>query len=124
MTLTRRQIIELTYAIRERRRALLEEVAEGIARVREDGREALADGVPDSGDQAQADLIGELDLAYAKRDLGELEELDGAARRLADGSYGICLDCGADIPLERLQARPGAPRCVDCQRRHEVTYRT
>ena len=124
MTLIRRQIIELSHAIRERRRALLDEVAQGIARAREESRDALADAVPDSGDQAQADLIGELDLAYVKRDLGELDELDGAARRLADGSYGVCLDCGAEIPLERLRARPGAPRCLDCQRRHEATYRT
>ena len=123
MALARRQIIELTHAIRERRELLLEEVERGIAQARADSREALAGVAPDSGDEAQADLIGELDLASVKRDLGELEELDAANRRLADGLYGICLDCGADIPLERLRAQPGAPRCVDCQRQHERTYR-
>jgi RNA polymerase-binding protein DksA len=123
MALTRRQIIELASAMRERRELLLEEIERGVAQARADSREALAGEVPDSGDEAQADLIGELDLASVRRDLGELEELDAAGRRLAEGRYGICLDCGADIPLERLRAQPGAPRCVDCQRQRERTYR-
>lgn len=43
---------------------------------------------------------------------------------LLDGTYGICVDCGADIPLERLRAQSGAPRCLACQRQREKTYRT
>jgi len=30
-----------------------------------------------------------------------------------------CADCGDPIPMERLQARPGAARCIDCQERKE-----
>jgi phage/conjugal plasmid C-4 type zinc finger TraR family protein len=46
-----------------------------------------------------------------------------ARRALADGSYGICRDCGRDIPKERLEAMPEAIRCVDCQRRFEGRHR-
>lgn len=123
MALTRRQIIELSAAIRERRERLLEEIERGLAQARADSREALAGAVGDSGDEAQADLIGDMDLACVRRDLAELEELDAACRRLADGHYGLCADCGADIPFERLRAEPGAPRCLDCQRQRERTYR-
>ena len=55
--------------------------------------------------------------------MGELNEIEAARRRLDDGSYGICTDCGAEIGFERLHAEPAAARCVECQRRHEKTYR-
>jgi RNA polymerase-binding transcription factor DksA len=42
---------------------------------------------------------------------------------VTDGSYGLCVDCGAGIGFERLHAEPEAARCVECQRRHEKTYR-
>ena len=38
--------------------------------------------------------------------------LDAARRRLDDGSYGICTDCGAEIGFDRLHAEPAAARCV------------
>ena len=57
------------------------------------------------------------------RDVDELRDIEAARRRLDDGSYGICTDCGVDIGFERLHAEPEAARCIDCQRRHEKTYR-
>jgi DnaK suppressor protein len=43
-----------------------------------------------------------------------LAELDAAAARVADGSYGTCQRCGAAIPEARLAARPAALTCVGC----------
>jgi RNA polymerase-binding transcription factor DksA len=40
-----------------------------------------------------------------------------ALRRMADGSYGICEHCTADIPLQRLEILPHARFCVPCQRK-------
>ncbi|HZM35744.1 MAG TPA: TraR/DksA C4-type zinc finger protein [Burkholderiales bacterium] len=57
------------------------------------------------------------------RDVRELRALEAAQRRLAEGSYGICVDCGSDVGYERLAAEPDAARCIECQRRHEKTYR-
>jgi DnaK suppressor protein len=48
-----------------------------------------------------------------------LQAIDRALRRIADGSYGLCLICGARIPAARLHAQPTAERCVDCQARAE-----
>lgn len=42
-----------------------------------------------------------------------------ALDRLEAGSYGRCLDCGGELPEERLEARPEAARCVPCQSRYE-----
>ena len=123
MPLKRRETIQLARAIEERRQALLAEIRREVARTRDEPFEALAGATPDSGDAALADLIADVGEAEVTRDLAELRSLDAARRRLADGSYGRCLDCGADIPFERLSAELGAARCVECQQRHERTYR-
>jgi len=41
--------------------------------------------------------------------------IEESLRRVDNGSYGECLDCGIDIPEERLKARPTADTCVTCQ---------
>ena len=46
-----------------------------------------------------------------------LADTAGALRRMAEGSYGTCERCTADIPLLRLQILPHARFCVPCQRR-------
>jgi RNA polymerase-binding transcription factor DksA len=52
--------------------------------------------------------------------LGQRERVIEALARLEAGSYGRCLDCGRELPDERLEARPEAARCVDCQQRVEA----
>ncbi|GAT67733.1 TraR/DksA C4-type zinc finger protein [Planomonospora sp. ID91781] len=42
-----------------------------------------------------------------------------ALRRIDDGCYGLCVDCGRPVPEGRLEARPEASRCVQCQSRRE-----
>lgn len=49
---------------------------------------------------------------------GQREEVLAALRRIEDNSYGRCIDCGGDIPEGRLEARPDAARCVNCQAKH------
>ncbi|UTX54697.1 TraR/DksA C4-type zinc finger protein [Leucobacter aridicollis] len=44
----------------------------------------------------------------------ELAEVDGALERWAAGDYGVCESCGRQIPVERLEVRPFATRCVRC----------
>jgi len=51
-----------------------------------------------------------------QRDAAQIED---ARKRRAEGTYGICVDCGRPIPPARLKAMPEATRCVECQRRRE-----
>jgi DnaK suppressor protein len=48
-----------------------------------------------------------------------LEQVDLALERVAEGTYGICANCGKPIPPERLEARPSATLCVNCQQQLE-----
>jgi phage/conjugal plasmid C-4 type zinc finger TraR family protein len=46
--------------------------------------------------------------------LAEAQAIHAALARIEAGSYGVCSNCGADIPVARLRAVPTATRCVNC----------
>jgi RNA polymerase-binding transcription factor DksA len=52
--------------------------------------------------------------------LAQQERVREALGRLDAGTYGRCVDCGRELPEERLEARPEAERCVDCQQKVEA----
>jgi DnaK suppressor protein len=56
-----------------------------------------------------------VEYAEAQRDILELRAVSMALARIEDGSYGVCADCGNDIPDARLKAQPAALTCVACQ---------
>lgn len=44
-----------------------------------------------------------------------LEKIDRTILRILENAYGYCDDCGAQIGLRRLEARPTASECIDCK---------
>ena len=55
-------------------------------------------------------------LHSAQRQRGKVQ---AALRRVNEGTYGLCVDCGKPVPEGRLEARPDASRCVACQGKHD-----
>jgi RNA polymerase-binding transcription factor DksA len=53
-------------------------------------------------------------------DTEELSDINEALKRILDGTYGKCVDCGKDIPEPRLEAMPSTLRCLQCQRQNEI----
>lgn len=82
----------------------------------EHAREML---LQDGDDATQRDAEREVDFARTDRDAVALAEIDGALQRMAAGVYGLCTDCGSEIPAARLQLAPQAARCVACESAHE-----
>jgi RNA polymerase-binding transcription factor DksA len=123
MALNRRDLIGLARAVEERRESLAVEIRREVARARDEPFAEVAGAVHDAGDEALAGLVADIDNAEVTRDLAELRALQAARERIADGSYGVCADCGADIPVARLFAQLGALRCIACQERREKTHR-
>lgn len=68
---------------------------------------------------ALADETAEMDLAMLIRDSQELQDIEAALARIADGSYGTCADCGSEIGRARLKAYPTAKCCLQCQEKNE-----
>ena len=122
MPLTQNQTEELRGLIDRRRNALIAELREDTARVREQPYSEHAGPAPDTGDESVASLFADLEQADVSRDLEEFRGLETARERLAGGDYGVCTDCGGDIGFERLKATPSAIRCIDCQTRREKTF--
>jgi RNA polymerase-binding transcription factor DksA len=52
--------------------------------------------------------------------LAQQERVREALSRVDAGTYGRCVECGRELPDERLEARPEAERCVDCQQKVEA----
>lgn len=122
MALTPQQTQELQAIVERRRAALRTEIDRGLDKVRADRLRDMAGASPDAGDESVASLISDLDQADTSRDLSELRTLDAAHARIAEGSYGTCIECGQDIGFERLRANPGAERCIRCQTQFEKTH--
>jgi len=53
--------------------------------------------------------------ALQSMDVKTLEQIDDALHRIANGTYGLCEECGQPIPPERLEILPYATLCVQCQ---------
>ncbi len=73
-----------------------------------------------------AERESQLDMAAleAGRAADELSQVLAAMRRLQDGSFGQCAECGKPIDLRRLEAMPAAALCLTCQGAREETPTT
>lgn len=60
--------------------------------------------------------VQEMALEQGRRREVELLKIDAALKRMAEGDYGYCTNCGEDIELKRLEFDPAAPLCLACAR--------
>lgn len=69
----------------------------------------------DEGEVSEIDIQHEIQFALIQMKAETLKQIDAALRRLEDGAYGYCLECGNEIAEPRLLALPFAVRCKDCE---------
>ena len=74
----------------------------------------------DYDDAPQRAMDREVDMALSDIDLQALGEISRALKRIDDDDFGLCGDCGAEIPFDRLKVEPHALRCVACEARREA----
>ena len=112
------------------RRALLEEkrrVEHALATLRDEHSGSLDEEVEEIAatsdnhlaETATATLGREIDYTLGENSEQVLSEIDAALKRIEEGTYGTCVNCGGEIPRERLEANPWASLCIDCKRRAE-----
>ena len=114
--------IEQRDDLRDKLQARAEELRREIAAtMQKQGVEAgsLPRHGDETDDDAVADLETSLDAAQATRETMELKAIERAIERLHSADFGACEDCGADIPVARLQVSLTATRCIACQTRYE-----
>jgi RNA polymerase-binding transcription factor DksA len=82
----------------------------------------IAGQVHDVEDESLADLLVDVNLARVSRDVQEIREIEDSLKRLALGTYGVCVRCKLPIERGRLEAYPTARRCATCQREYEKDH--
>lgn len=112
----------LRHRLEARREELLDSVRRELLASDDERYVDLAGRVYDVADAGSADLLVDLQLASIDQHIEELRDIEAALRRLAERSYGICEDCGDQIPLARLEAYPTARRCHRCQEAYEHSH--
>lgn len=70
-------------------------------------------------EDVKANLDAEPEAASLAVDVDELRAVEAALARVHEPDFGVCADCGAEIPFSRMRANPAALRCVACQERAE-----
>lgn len=104
---------------REKLLAWRRNIFEQVAHIEEDLL-VLAENVdPEIESEGQEENLNRLLDRLDDRGKTEIEAIDRALRRIADGSYGTCADCGAAIPAARLDAMLTADTCVRCATQRE-----
>ena len=117
LTIEQREALQTQ--LRTRAAALRAEIAAALRRSGGEAAIGLANHLEEIDDEAVADLESGIEIAEIERDVRELREVERALKRLHEPEYGVCPDCGVDIPYSRLVANPCATRCIDCQRQIE-----
>jgi DnaK suppressor protein len=77
----------------------------------------------DLNDRATQEEEFNLELRARDREADLVVKIDEALKRLNDGDYGYCEECGVEIGLRRLEARPTATLCIDCKTLAEMRER-
>lgn len=110
---------ELKRILEERRREILSEVHEKIRDVRTEGA-TPSHTVLDAAESSEADIQDDIEFALIQMKAETLNKIDEALRRLEEGAYGYCYECGSEISEQRLRALPFAVRCKACEEAREV----
>src|ERR687890_2031506 len=118
--MTRDRYAELTSILEERRREIMDQVQEKIRDVRTESPNNPATGVLDAVESSEADIQGEIEFALIQMKAETLNKIEEALRRLEEGTFGYCFECGEEISERRLRALPFAVRCKDCEEAREV----
>ncbi|MDX2154284.1 MAG: TraR/DksA family transcriptional regulator [Bryobacteraceae bacterium] len=100
-TMLEQRVAELTFATRRRDAIVIEKSADELER-----RLGAA--------------ARELAVRALEGETAKLREARAALRRIHDGSYGTCLECGDEISPKRLKALPAAECCIVCQEARDL----
>jgi RNA polymerase-binding protein DksA len=115
------QILMEQYA--EIRDTLIAKRNELVVRLESIKRNLTGGRSADSQEQAQELENAEVVDALGNEARAELTRIAKALDQIKNGVYGSCTDCGADIPMARLQAYPFADRCIRCATASEARAR-
>jgi len=97
------------------KRELMEEVDRTVSHMKDE-----AANFPDPADRATQEEEFSLELRTRDRERKLIKKIDSTMERIESDDYGFCDQCGVEIGIRRLEARPTASLCVDCKTLDEI----
>ncbi len=113
--LTKKHLEEIRTLLTEQRDKLLD----NAKRTLKEEIELAPEDLPDEMDLASSVYEQNLSLRLRGRERGLLEKINAALRRMAEGEFGECEECGEEIGINRLRARPVTTYCIQCKEDQE-----
>jgi DnaK suppressor protein len=110
----------LRKALVQRRENIVKEAKSEIKKYISGEKRQLVETVLDDGDLSVMDLSEDISLKQLSTHRETLIKIDAALRKLQEGTYGKCEDCGDEVSEERLKIMPFAIYCRDCQEKREL----
>ncbi len=109
---------ELRELLIKKKLGLLAEVKKAMGEKLDDDVRMTFDLLKDNPDKSVDELLKYVNARIIGNRSEEIDDIDSALNKLNEGMYGICEECGDDIPIKRLEVVPAALYCVPCQ--HEI----
>ncbi len=107
----------------QKREEIIREAKNEIKKFKSGENRQLVETVMDDGDLSVVDMAEDISLKQLSTHRETLIKIDTALRKLEEGTYGVCEECGEDISEERLKIMPFAIYCRDDQEKKEIMER-
>ncbi len=122
MALSKEQLKQFRQLLLTERAKLADEIKSIAEEVSKSPREASGDlsaYTVHMADMAADTYERELSMNIVSNEQEMLYQIDDALKRIDEGAYGVCQQCGQPIAMSRLKAVPSALLCIGCQRAKE-----
>lgn len=113
--MNKRDISRFKKLLTERRAALLNTLNDN----KEQGLGFSSEDLPDEIDLASSEADQSLNLRLRDRERVLLKKIERTLQKIEEGEFGICEQCGEEISIKRLEARPVTDLCIRCKEEQE-----
>lgn len=114
--MTKEQLEQIKKILNDWKNQILESQKKAVQEMAKEGEELI---FPDPTDRATYEEDRARLLKIKDRELKLLHKIEDTLKRIDSGEYGICKECGSEIPFERLLARPVTDLCIECKTEQE-----
>ncbi|MFI5298833.1 MAG: TraR/DksA family transcriptional regulator [Polyangiales bacterium] len=113
--MTKKQMERFRLLLEEKRNDILKKAKETL----EEDMTLDTNDLPDEMDLASSEYLQSFTFRLRGREKTFLDKISKAIERIDDGSFGVCEECGDDISVKRLEARPETTLCIRCKEDQE-----
>ena len=117
LKLDQRELKSFENLLMERRQELLNDAGRTVSGMTDTDHK---ENFPEPVDRAALESDRNATLRIRDRERKLIAKIDAALERISDGTYGVCEECGEQIGVERLKARPVTTLCIDCKADQEA----